>query len=158
MCDVEQAGSLPFLDVHLSRGRNSKLHSQVYRKPTHTDNVLDYRSGHPTCHKRGCVCSLVDRAKTHCSDREQCRMEILHVTHLLRENHYPHSFIESCCRKPNYNSNTLTTPTLTEALPYIQHASETTSRILCEYNVNITPKPQSSLRAQLSKPKDHVNK
>ena len=70
-CEVEQAGSLPFLDVHLSRIRDGKLHSWVYRKPTHMDKVLDYRSGHPTCHKISCVRSLVGHVKTHCSDREQ---------------------------------------------------------------------------------------
>ena len=85
-------------------------------------------------------------------------MEILHVTRLLRENHYPNSFIKSCRRKPNYNSNNLTAQPHTAVLPYIQRGSETTSRIQHEYNANITHKPQSSLRAQLSKPKDHMNK
>ena len=43
-CEVEQAGSLPILEVHLSRDRDSKLYSRVYRKPIHMDKVLDYLS------------------------------------------------------------------------------------------------------------------
>jgi len=69
-----------------------------------------------------------------------------------------HSFIKSCRQKRNHNSNSPTTPTHMVALPFTQHSSETTSRILREDNVNIAHKPESSLRAQLSKPSDHLNK
>ena len=42
--EIEQNGKLPFLDCLVSRG-NNELRTTVYRKPTHTDRLLDESSG-----------------------------------------------------------------------------------------------------------------
>ncbi|CAH8506997.1 unnamed protein product [Heterobilharzia americana] len=42
--EKESNNQLPFLDVLASRTNIGKLETQVYRKPTHTDQILNYNS------------------------------------------------------------------------------------------------------------------
>ena len=46
--EEEKDNQLPFLDVLLSKNNDGTLITQVYRKNTHTDLVLNYHSKHPT--------------------------------------------------------------------------------------------------------------
>jgi len=48
--EIEENGKLPFLDSSVSRD-NNELRTTVYRKPTHTDRLLDQSSYNPTSHK-----------------------------------------------------------------------------------------------------------
>ena len=54
---------LPFLDVYLHRCEDSSVGTSLYRKPTHTDNYLDFRSHHPIQHRTGVVRTLEDSMK-----------------------------------------------------------------------------------------------
>ena len=53
--ELEEGGSLPFLDTRVTRVANGKLDITVYRKQTHTDRYLHFKSHHPTHVKRGTV-------------------------------------------------------------------------------------------------------
>ena len=46
--EEEQNNQLAFLDVLLTRTDNGTIQAQVYRKKTHTDQILNYNSNHPT--------------------------------------------------------------------------------------------------------------
>ena len=48
--EIEENGKIPFLDCLVSRDDN-KLRTTIYRKPTHTDRLLDQSSYNPTSHK-----------------------------------------------------------------------------------------------------------
>ena len=48
--EVEEDGKLPFLDCLVSRDENT-LRTTVYRKPKHTDGLLDKSSYNPTSQK-----------------------------------------------------------------------------------------------------------
>ena len=48
--EIEGSGKLPFLDCLVSRD-NNELRMTVYRKPMHTDGLLDESSYNPTSHK-----------------------------------------------------------------------------------------------------------
>ena len=63
--EIEENGKIPFLDCLVSR-YNNKLQTTVYRKPTHTDRLLDQCSYHPTCHKATAVRTLTRRAYLRC--------------------------------------------------------------------------------------------
>ena len=39
--EIEENGKIPFLDCLVTRDNNNKLNTTVYRKPTHTDRLLD---------------------------------------------------------------------------------------------------------------------
>ena len=54
---------LAFVDTALSREADGRLTTNVYRKPTQTDQYLAYDSHHPQSVKRGIVKCLYDRAK-----------------------------------------------------------------------------------------------
>ncbi|CAI2731075.1 unnamed protein product [Schistosoma spindalis] len=58
---------LSFLDVVITRTDKVKLETQLYRKPTHTDQILNYNSNNPTAHKINCVRTLFKRTRTHCN-------------------------------------------------------------------------------------------
>ena len=60
----ESRGQLPFLDVLLTREEDGTISTEVYRKPTHTDQYLAFDSHHPTAHKRAVVRTLMGQAET----------------------------------------------------------------------------------------------
>ena len=45
--EIEENGKIPFLDCLVTRD-NNKLQTAIYRKPTHTDRLLDQSSYNPT--------------------------------------------------------------------------------------------------------------
>ena len=59
--EIEENRKLPFLDCLVSRV-NKKLRTTVYRKPTHTDRLLDQSSYNPTSHKATTIKTLTRRA------------------------------------------------------------------------------------------------
>ncbi|CAH3159486.1 unnamed protein product, partial [Pocillopora meandrina] len=59
-------GKLPFLDCLVSRDDNS-LRTTVYRRPTHTDRLLDESSYNPTSHKATTIRTLTRRAQLVCN-------------------------------------------------------------------------------------------
>ncbi len=65
--EEENANHLPFLDVLVQRSQDGMLKTTVYRKPTHTNQLLQPNSNHPISAKVACITPLFDRVETHCS-------------------------------------------------------------------------------------------
>ena len=63
--EIEEDGKLPFLDCLVSHD-NNELHTTVYRKPMHTDRLLDESSYNPTSHKATTIKTLTRRAQLVC--------------------------------------------------------------------------------------------
>ena len=63
--ETEQGGLLPFLDVAVRRGDTGLLRTGVYRKPTHTDRVLNFHSHHSRSARAAVVHALLNRLDTH---------------------------------------------------------------------------------------------
>jgi hypothetical protein len=59
--EEEQNNQLAFLDILLTRTDDGTIQTQVYRKKTHTDQLLNYNSNHPTQHKISCIKTLFNR-------------------------------------------------------------------------------------------------
>ena len=55
--ELEDNGKIPFLDCLVSRD-DTRLRTTVYRKPTHTDRLLDQSSYNPTSHRATTVNSI----------------------------------------------------------------------------------------------------
>ena len=72
--EIEENGKLPFLDCLLSRD-NNELRTTVYRKPTHTDRLLDESSYNPTSHKATTIRTLTRRAQLVCDTPDSLRDE-----------------------------------------------------------------------------------
>jgi len=60
--EEEENGSLPFLDVLLKRKEDGSFSFSVYRKKTHTDKYLNYKSHHHHSQKIAVIHSLAFRA------------------------------------------------------------------------------------------------
>ena len=59
--------TIPFLDVLLTLQADGSLGHKVYRKPTHTDRYLHYKSfHHPSIKNSVFNKTLINRAKTIC--------------------------------------------------------------------------------------------
>nr|XP_027229208.1 uncharacterized protein LOC113820983 [Penaeus vannamei] len=122
-CDVENNGSLPFLDINISRNDNSFVTS-VFRKPTYTGLTTKFSSYIPTKYKGNLISTLIYRAYLIFSS------EIDFITNILRKNEYPLNFIYRNIKK---TLNNLITPHLTPLtvpkdkiymkLPYLGSAS-----------------------------------
>ena len=88
-CEVEQDGQLPFLDLLLNRTENGDLKLQIYRKPTNTDQYLNFSSHHPIEHKLSVVRTLLERSQCSVTDNEDRKQEDSHLEAALRACGYP---------------------------------------------------------------------
>ena len=153
--EIEENGKLPFLDCLVSR-ENNELRTTVYRKPTHTDRLLDESSYNPTSHKPTTIRTLTRRAQLVCDTPDSLRDENKYLERVFMKNNYDADFIRRNIYRPtnadatNQNLTHVTTVTI----PYIKGTSETISRILQPYNIRVAHKPTTTLRHLLTNVKD----
>ena len=62
---IEENGKIPFLDCLVTRD-NNELRTTIYRKPTHTDRLLDQSCYNPTSHRATTIRTLTRRAQLVC--------------------------------------------------------------------------------------------
>ena len=61
--EQKQDGSMPFLDILVTPQEDGTLTTRVYRKPTHTDQYLQWDSHHNLACKYSVINTLTHRAK-----------------------------------------------------------------------------------------------
>ena len=100
--EEESNGELAFLDSLLKRnnGENSVL---VYRKPTYTDQYLHYSSHHQTSCRESVVSSLLNKAYSIISNKDDLHKENARIKQVLRENGYQERIINKIFRRINNN-------------------------------------------------------
>jgi hypothetical protein len=154
-CEVEKDGQIPFLDTLLHRGEDGGIETSVYRKPTHTDQYLNFQSNHPLQHKRSVVHTLFHRAKVLSSSSSRERTERNHVKTALRNNGYPSwVFAAPKPKKPRPRSS----DDIVTGFPYVRGLSEKLSRTFGKHGVKVYHKPTNSLRSRLTHVKDPTEK
>ena len=153
--EIEENGKLPFLDCLVSRD-NNELRATVYRKPTHTDRLLDESSYNPTSHKATTIKTLTRRAQLVCDTPDSLRDENKYLERVFIKNNYNADFIRRNIYRPTEADATNQNPThvTTVTIPYIKGTSETISRILQPYNIRVAHKPTTTLRHLLTNVKD----
>ena len=153
--EIQENGKLPFLDCLVSRD-NNELRTTVYRKPTHTDRLLDESSYNPTSHKVTTIRTLTRRAQLVCDTPDSLRDEHKYLEHVFIKNNYNADLIRQNIYRPtdadatNQNLTHVTTVTI----PYIKGTSETISQILQPCNICVAHKPTTTLRHLLTNVKD----
>ena len=102
--EVENERKLPFLDILIERTTDGVLETCVYRKGTHTDQILNFASNHPKQHKASCIKTLFARIYTHCSTPESRLAERQYLSKVFKSNGYSRNFIRSCLRNKRHAS------------------------------------------------------
>ena len=138
--EVEENGKLPFLDCLVSRDDNS-LRTTVYRKPTHTDRLLDESSYNPTSHKATTIRTLTRRAQLVCNTTDSLSDENKYLNRVFSKNNYNEDFIQRNTHRPTTTTATTTTTTTTSTTTTAAAATTTTTTTTTttEANDNATP-------------------
>ena len=87
--DNNQDGSIPFLDTIVKPEADGFSSITVYRKPTHTDQYLQWDSHHHLSAKFSVIQTLSHRASTVCSNPELLQQEKEHLRKALTKCKYP---------------------------------------------------------------------
>ena len=80
---------IPFLDTLVTPLADNSLSFQVYRKPTHTDQYLQWDSHHSLSSKYSVIGTLTHRAKVVCTNSELLQDELNHLRKALGKCIYP---------------------------------------------------------------------
>ena len=90
--EIDAFHDLPFLDCLVSRD-NNELRATVYRKPTHTDRLLDESSYNSTSHKATTIKTLTRRVQLVCDTPDSLRDENKYFERVFHLNNYNADFI-----------------------------------------------------------------
>ena len=82
-------GAIPFLDTLVTPLADNSLSFQVYQKPTHTDQYLQWESHHSLSSKYSVIGTLTHRAKVVCTTPVLLKDELKHLREVLGKAKYP---------------------------------------------------------------------
>ena len=103
--DNKEDGSILFLDSIVKPEVNGSLSITVYRKPTHTDQHLQWDSHHNLSAKFSVINTLSHGAKTVCSNPELLKQEKEHLRKALTQCKYPKWALDKVEKRLNRSSN-----------------------------------------------------
>ena len=155
--EVEVDGKLAFLDTLVTREADGSLRTSVYRKPTHTHQLLSFQSHHPLHQKLGVVKSLSRRARDISSTDSSLKAEKKVLSSDFKMCGYPDWAIQSGNAPANIgrvNTNQDKDVKGFMSIPYVKGVSEPISRILHSTGLEVAMRPCRTLRQSLVHPKD----
>ena len=85
----EKDNCISFLDISITRDHTGTLDTNIYRKPTHSERYLNFKSEHPLEHKSAVVNALTHRANSLIRDENKKQVELKHIENVLTLNGYP---------------------------------------------------------------------
>ncbi|CAH8571414.1 unnamed protein product [Schistosoma haematobium] len=101
---------LSFLDVLIPRTDRRKLKTQVYRKSTNIDQIINYISNSPRVHKINCLQTLFKRSRTHSITLAARENEEKYLKTVVQKNGYPINF--NIRNKVKYRNQQMDHPTI----------------------------------------------
>ncbi|KAI8477527.1 hypothetical protein Bbelb_447410, partial [Branchiostoma belcheri] len=138
---------------------DGSLQIRIYRKPTHTDQYLNFDSNHPLDHKLGVIRTLSHRANAIVSDPQDLETEKSHLTQALKLVATPSGpSTKRPAQPPNTKPSAGTKSKGLVVLPYIKDLSEALRRIFISHGIATCFKPTTTLRHILVAPKDKTPK
>ena len=157
--EEEKNGRIPFLDTCLHVNEDGSTKVTVYRKPTHTDQYLNFHSNHHLQHKRAVVNTLLLRAHTLVSEDVDKVKEIQHVKEALKADNYPDWMLtipnaDNTGSASRDSEESVNEKRVHASVPYIKGTSERLQRAFKSHEVTLVHKPFNSLRSQLVHVKD----
>ena len=159
----EKGNCISFWDISITReDQTGTLDTNIYRKPTHSERYLNFKSEHLLEHKSAVVNALTNRANSLIRDENKKRMELKRIQNVLTLNGYPNWPLN---RKLKIKSDPLfDTPATHNAvethgiaiLPYVPKLSEKLKLILLSNSIRSVFKPPQKLGGLLSSFKDAI--
>ena len=145
--EIEENGKIPFLDCLVTHD-NNKLKTTIYRKPTHTNWLLDQSSYNPTSRKATTIRALTRRAKLVCDSPDSLQDETDYLNNVFSKNNYNMDFVRRNTHS-NTDSNTQTNsgPVTKATIPYVRGASKTIACILQPYNIRVATQTDNHFTA-----------
>ena len=156
--EEEKNEGLAFLDMFIMK-KDDKLITKVYRKPTHTQQYIHWRSNQPKNTLLGVLKGLIHRAHVltdNCKDLEE-ELQLLVLNDVFISNGYPVKLVKETIKK-SWETETLKKIRITIInengmleekesefydvlhVPYVQGFSERLQRKLKRLNVGVVPK------------------
>ena len=157
----EENRSLAFLDTLTTIQSDGSVSVAIYRKPTHTDQYLNFASNHPIEHKLGVIQTLFHRAETVITDPQAVIEEKTHVTKALSKCGYPKWAFNKISEPKKTKSPTKNKGTTVKGqivLPYIKGISEALRQNFNKFGFRVCYKPTRTLKQFLVAPKDKTVK
>ena len=169
--DNKEDGSIPFLDTIVKPEVNGSLSIIVYRKPTHTDQYLQWDSHHNLSAKFSVINTLSHRDKTVCSNPELLKQEKEHLRKALTQCKYPKWAVDKVEKRLNRPSSEATdgvnnqgansTPAATREvkskghiiIPFTQGLCESIKKICGRYGIQTHFKGSSTIKNLLVSPR-----
>ena len=157
---------MPFLDTLVIPQNDGSLVTTVYRKPTHTNQYLQWDSHHAISNKYSVINTLFHRAKDLCSTKEQPEEEHTHIQKVLPSCKYPGWAINrmkkktSAPVKPKNNNNNDKKDTNSNTInrrsyitvPYMKGLSESIKNICKRYGIQVHFKGGKTIKDLLVAP------
>ena len=150
---------MPFLDTLVTPQRDGSLATTVYRKPTHTNQYLQWDSHHAITNKYSIISSLLHRAKHICPSQHLLEEEQTHIQRALSMCKYPEWAINGTKLKistPKSNNN-ISSKTISRGditVPYSEGLSESVKNICKKYGIQVHLRSGKSIKDELVPPKD----
>ena len=170
--DNKEDGSIPFLDTIVKPEANGTLSITVYRKPTHTEQYLQWDCHHHLSAKFSVIHTLSHRAKTVCSKPELLQQVKDHLRKALTKYKYPKWALDKVEKRLNRstcevidrvnNQGTTAAQAATNGvktkghivIPYTQGLCESIKKICGRYDIQTHFKGGSIIKNFLVSPKD----
>ena len=168
----KEDGSISFLDTIVKPEADGSLSITVYRKPTHTDQYLQWDSHHHLSAKFSVINTLTHRAKTVCSNPGILCKEMDHLRKALTQCKYPKWALDKVEKRLNRpsrevidganNQGTAGTQPITSevktkghiVIPYTQVICGSIKKICGRYGIQTHFKSSSTIKNLLVSPKD----
>jgi len=167
----EKDGILPFMDIHIRREKD-KLVTKVYRKDTHTNRYLNWRSNHSKSFLLGIVKGQTHRAHYFCDLKEDLLEELSFLRDVFVMNGYPlrlvNEVINNSWAKETKKSILRDNPTHANEekkrseyydilhAPYIQGFTENLQKKLRNFNIGIVNKKGESIKQAICHMKQKI--
>ena len=166
--DNKEDGSIPFLDTTVKPEADGTLSITVYRKPTHTDQYLQWDSHHHLSAKFSVIHTLSHRASTVCSKPELLYQEREHLRKALTKCKYPKWTLDKVEKRLNRSTKQAGDGGTTDAqpatnevknkghivIPYMQGLCESITKICGRYGIQTHFKGGKTIKNLLVSPKD----
>ena len=166
--DNKEDGSISFLDTIVKPEADGTLSITVYRKPTHTDQYIQWDSHHHFSAKFSVNHTLSHRASTVCSKPDLLQQEKDHLRKALTKCKYPKWALDKVEKRLNRSTRQVTDggttgaqPATNEAknkghivIPYTQGLCESIKKICGRYGIQTHFKGGRTIKNLLVSPKD----